>query len=107
MRIINIKTGKLIHEFEKLFKSGITILEQSPAIDIVAVGLKNGQIILHNIKLDETLQMYMQDASVTSIAFRFFFLCIFIILIFRSACCCEFFFFYRNKFVLIPLLIGW
>ncbi|VDK69257.1 unnamed protein product [Litomosoides sigmodontis] len=70
LRIINFKTGKLIHEFEKLFESEITVLEQSPAIDIVAVGLKNGQIILHNIKFDETLQVYSQDARVTSIAFR-------------------------------------
>ncbi|EFO24634.1 hypothetical protein LOAG_03853 [Loa loa] len=70
LRIINIKTGKLIHEFGKLFESEIAVLEQSPAIDIVAVGLRNGQIILHNIKFDETLQMYMQDAPVTSIAFR-------------------------------------
>uniref|UniRef100_A0AAF5PLA3 Small-subunit processome Utp21 domain-containing protein n=3 Tax=Wuchereria bancrofti TaxID=6293 RepID=A0AAF5PLA3_WUCBA len=70
LRIINIRTGKLIYEFGKLFKSEITVLEQSPAIDIVAVGLRNGQIALHNIKFDETLQMYMQDAPVTSIAFR-------------------------------------
>ncbi|VDO17117.1 unnamed protein product [Brugia timori] len=73
LRIVNIRTGKLIHEFGKLFKSEITVLEQSPAIDIVAVGLRNGQIVLHNIKFDEALQMYMQDAPVTSIAFRFFF----------------------------------
>ncbi|KAK6112678.1 Utp21 specific WD40 associated putative domain family protein [Brugia pahangi] len=70
LRIVNIRTGKLIHEFGKLFKSEITVLEQSPAIDIVAVGLRNGQIVLHNIKFDEALQMYMQDAPVTSIAFR-------------------------------------
>ncbi|VBB26808.1 unnamed protein product [Acanthocheilonema viteae] len=70
LRIINFKTGKLIHEFGKLFESEITALEQSPATDIVAIGLRNGQIILHNIKFDETLQMYMQDAPVTSIAFR-------------------------------------
>ncbi|CAG9540081.1 unnamed protein product [Cercopithifilaria johnstoni] len=70
LRLINFKTGKLIHEFEKMFESEIIVLEQSPAIDIVAVGLRNGQIILHNIKSDETLQMYMQDAPVTSIAFR-------------------------------------
>uniref|UniRef100_A0A8R1TR68 Small-subunit processome Utp21 domain-containing protein n=1 Tax=Onchocerca volvulus TaxID=6282 RepID=A0A8R1TR68_ONCVO len=70
LRIINIKTGKLIHEFGKIFESEIMVLEQSPAIDIVAVGLKNGQIILHNIKFDEMLQMYMQDAPVTSISFR-------------------------------------
>uniref|UniRef100_A0A0R3RVD1 Utp21 domain-containing protein n=1 Tax=Elaeophora elaphi TaxID=1147741 RepID=A0A0R3RVD1_9BILA len=70
LRIINVKTGKLIHEFGKSFESEITVLEQSPAIDIVAVGLKSGQIILYNIKFDERLQMYMQDAPVTSIAFR-------------------------------------
>ncbi|KAM3728305.1 ATP-binding cassette sub-family F member [Dirofilaria immitis] len=70
LRIINVKTGKLIHEFGKLFKSEVMVLEQSPAIDIVAIGLRNGQIMLHNIKYDATLQIYMQDAPVTSIAFR-------------------------------------
>lgn len=79
MRIINFKTGKLIHEFGKLFDSEITVLEQSPAADIVAVGFKNGRIILHNIKFDETLQMYMQDSPVTSIAFRFLFFSDFLI----------------------------
>ncbi|VDM96335.1 unnamed protein product [Thelazia callipaeda] len=70
LRIVNIKTGKLIHEFGKSFDSEITALEQSPAVDIIAVGLRSGQIILHNIKFDEILHTYKQDSLVTSITFR-------------------------------------
>ncbi|VDN29986.1 unnamed protein product, partial [Gongylonema pulchrum] len=69
MRLVNVKTGKLIHEFEKSFGSEIAVLEQSPAIDVIAVGLKNGRILLHNIKYDETIQQYKQDGAVTSISF--------------------------------------
>lgn len=72
LRLVNIKTGKLVHEFEKSFGSEIVVLVQSPAVDIIAVGLKNGHIALHNIKFDETIQSYKQDGAVTSIAFRLY-----------------------------------
>ena len=44
---------------------------QSPGIDIIGVGLKSGEILLHNIKMDETLMRFYQDwGSVTSLSFR-------------------------------------
>ncbi|NXW11501.1 WDR36 protein, partial [Fregetta grallaria] len=39
----------------------VTTLEQAPAVDVVAVGLVSGHIILHNIKFDETLMKFQQD----------------------------------------------
>ena len=30
--------------------SGVTILEQAPAIDVLAIGLESGEIYLHNLK---------------------------------------------------------
>lgn len=70
MQIWNINTSKLIYTF-KGWKFGITCLEQAPAIDVVAVGLTSGDIILHNLKYDETVMEFHQDwGLVTSISFR-------------------------------------
>lgn len=44
---------------------------QAPAVDVVAVGLSDGHIILHNIKFDETITKFVQDwGPVTTISFR-------------------------------------
>lgn len=44
---------------------------QAPAVDVVAVGLQNGKIVLHNLKYDKTVMSFMQDwGAVTSISFR-------------------------------------
>jgi len=40
-------------------------------VDVVAIGLANGQIYLHNLKFDETITKFTQDwGPVTTIAFR-------------------------------------
>ena len=40
-------------------------------LDIFAIGLVNGDIMIHNIKTDETLQRFHQDwGTVTGISFR-------------------------------------
>lgn len=70
MQLWNINTAKLIYTF-KSWKARITCLEQAPAIDVVAVGLSTGRIILHNLKFDETIMEFTQDwGLVTSISFR-------------------------------------
>ncbi|KAL7306527.1 hypothetical protein TKK_0001221 [Trichogramma kaykai] len=70
MILLNIKVMKLIHTFEG-WSSPITVIEQSTAVDIAAVGLENGKIIFHNLKLDQTLFELEQDwGCVTSISFR-------------------------------------
>lgn len=70
MQLWNINTAKLIYTF-KSWKARITCLEQAPAIDVVAVGLSTGRIILHNLKYDETIMEFTQDwGLVTSISFR-------------------------------------
>lgn len=44
---------------------------QAPVVDVVAVGLEDGRILVHNIKFDETLVSFVLDwGPVTSIAFR-------------------------------------
>lgn len=70
MQLWNLNTAKLIYTF-KGWKSGISCIEQAPALDVVAVGLVDGKIILHNLKFDETIMEFQQDwGLVTSISFR-------------------------------------
>lgn len=70
MQLWNINNAKLIYTF-KSWKASVTCLEQAPAIDVVAVGLSTGRIVLHNLKYDETIMEFNQDwGMVTSISFR-------------------------------------
>lgn len=40
-------------------------------MDVIAVGLVSGYIIVHNIKFDETLMKFQQDwGPITAISFR-------------------------------------
>jgi U3 small nucleolar RNA-associated protein 21 len=67
--LLVIMVSKKIFEFSG-FGSPVTFLEQSPVIDIVAVGLLDGTIALHNLKTDNTLMKFHQEGRVTSISFR-------------------------------------
>ncbi|XP_068103463.1 WD repeat-containing protein 36 [Hyperolius riggenbachi] len=70
MQLWNVKSNKLLHTF-KGWESGITVLQQAPAVDVVAVGLTSGKIVIHNIKFDETLMTFQQDwGPITAISFR-------------------------------------
>jgi len=49
----------------------ITCVEQSPAVDVVAVGMSDGRIVLHNLKFDESVVTFLQDdGAVTTLSFR-------------------------------------
>ncbi|KAK7880972.1 hypothetical protein WMY93_032367 [Mugilogobius chulae] len=70
LQLWNIKTSALIFSFSG-WSSGVTALEQSPAVDVVGVGTATGHIIVHNIRLDETLMSFTQDwGPITALAFR-------------------------------------
>lgn len=47
----------------------ITCLEQSPVIDVVAVGFSNGDILLVNILYNEELLRFKDAGSIASLAF--------------------------------------
>ncbi|EYC14990.1 hypothetical protein Y032_0038g3562 [Ancylostoma ceylanicum] len=70
MRLINFRTGRIIHEFSKGFDSAITVLEQSPAVDVMAIGLANGQIFLHNVRVDETICKFRHERAISAVGFR-------------------------------------
>ncbi|KAK9302990.1 hypothetical protein QLX08_005167 [Tetragonisca angustula] len=70
LQLWNLKVLKLIYTF-KGWNTPITALEQAPAIDVAAIGLSDGRIILHNLKVDETIFELVQDwGCVISISFR-------------------------------------
>lgn len=47
------------------------MLWQSPAVDVVGIGTAKGLIVIHNIRLDETLMNFTQDwGPISSLAFR-------------------------------------
>ncbi|RHY32767.1 hypothetical protein DYB32_002266 [Aphanomyces invadans] len=50
----------------------LTSVAQSPAVDVVAIGLADGRIFVHNLKFDETLMQFVQptEGRVTSLSFR-------------------------------------
>lgn len=81
--LLNIRTGKIIHRFTCLEHedcSEISALEQSPAVDTVAVGTVSGMVHLVNIRMDVKLftlahgvkkTLNRRDESkITSLSFR-------------------------------------
>lgn len=79
----NIRSGKLVHQFKSILPSadevnspqlnnnGVTSIEQSPALDVVAVGMNNGMIHLIHLKQDVVLfELNSGKTSVTSLSFR-------------------------------------
>nr|XP_033785021.1 WD repeat-containing protein 36 [Geotrypetes seraphini] len=70
LQLWNIKSNKLLYTCQG-WGSGVTALQQAPALDVVAIGLVSGQIIVHNIKFNETLMKFQQDwGPITSVSFR-------------------------------------
>ncbi|XP_029108979.1 WD repeat-containing protein 36 [Scleropages formosus] len=70
LQLWNIKSSKLLYTFTG-WGSGVTVLQQTPAVDVVGVGLASGQIVIHNIKYDESLMKFQQDwGPITAISFR-------------------------------------
>lgn len=69
--LVNIRSGKTIHRFKSLpLDERITALEQSPAIDTVAVGCESGNVHLLNLRHDKRLFGFKHPAAITSISFR-------------------------------------
>mmetsp|Transcript_43139 Transcript_43139/g.105513 ORF Transcript_43139/g.105513 Transcript_43139/m.105513 type:complete len:346 (+) Transcript_43139:125-1162(+) len=70
LHILNVRSGKCVHSFGAL-GSEVTALDQSPAVDVVGVGLSDGRVIVRNIKFDETIMTFRHtDGSVTGLSFR-------------------------------------
>ncbi|KAJ3413691.1 hypothetical protein HDV05_007679 [Chytridiales sp. JEL 0842] len=69
MQLWNIQTMTMLYEFAD-YGSGITAITQSPAIDVMALGLSDGRIILQNLRTGVIIKTFEQDTPITAIAFR-------------------------------------
>lgn len=72
LQLWNIQSKKLIYTFRG-WGSKVTSLAQSPAVDVIAIGLADGSVKLHNIRADETVfsvKMGGGSVAVTSVTFR-------------------------------------
>lgn len=70
LELRNIRTNKVIYTFAGWGKA-VTVLEQAPALNVVAIGLESGDIYVHNLKIDESLMKFTQEwGPVTAISFR-------------------------------------
>ncbi|XP_064385749.1 WD repeat-containing protein 36-like isoform X4 [Halichondria panicea] len=70
LQLWNIRTSKLVYTF-KGWGSAVQILAQSPAVDVVGVGLESGGIVMHNLKYDQTVMRFHQEwGPVTAMSFR-------------------------------------
>ena len=52
LQLWNIRTGSLIMNF-KGYSSGILTIQQTPSVDVMAIGLEDGTIDILNLKYDE------------------------------------------------------
>ena len=71
LQLWNLNSAKKIYQFRG-WNSSVTCLEPCPTVlDAVAIGLKNGEILVHNLKFDETFVKFKQDwGPVTCLTFR-------------------------------------
>ncbi|KAJ3005091.1 hypothetical protein HKX48_000877 [Thoreauomyces humboldtii] len=69
LQLWNIRTLRMLYEFPSL-GSPITVMTQAPAVDVIAIGLLDGSIILHNIRADVEIMRLKQEGKVTAISFR-------------------------------------
>lgn len=57
LQLWNIRTGSLIMNFRG-YSSPITFIEQSPSVDVVAVGLSDGTIDILNLQFDQVVPRF-------------------------------------------------
>ncbi|EQC27067.1 hypothetical protein SDRG_15077 [Saprolegnia diclina VS20] len=71
LQLWNVHTLKCVFAF-KGWGSEVTAMAQSPAVDVVAIGLADGRIVLHNLKFDTSLMTFSQtkEGRVMSLSFR-------------------------------------
>ena len=66
--LLNVKSGSAIYEFAAFAGAGsggvaVTCLANAPALDTVAVGLADGSIRVHNVRLDSSVAVFGHDGS--------------------------------------------
>ncbi|VEU24400.1 DEKNAAC105597 [Brettanomyces naardenensis] len=70
--VVNVRSTKLIYATDSELFSGITCIEPTPALDVIAVGDDTGRFVVYNVRKNRILQKIStgSNAPVTSISFR-------------------------------------
>ena len=70
LQLYNVRKQKTIYTFQG-WKQKVTCLCQSPVIDVVAIGLVNGDIYIQNLKSDTTVIKFSQEwGEIVRLSFR-------------------------------------
>jgi len=70
LQLWNVIEQKMVFEFKMKGESSITCLQQSPVVDIVAVGCADGQIHLMNLRFNSVLLSFTQkEGPIASLSF--------------------------------------
>lgn len=70
--LYNIKSEILIYKFENIRKEGdgeITTIEQSPIIDVIAIGFSSGNIRIINMRTDKIVQEFNMSSRIIGLTF--------------------------------------
>eukprot|EP00127_Corallochytrium_limacisporum_P003278 Clim_evm127s147 gene=Clim_evmTU127s147 len=54
MKLFNFRSGKVVYDFPT-FGCSIGVIEATPALDVVAVGLADGRVVFYNVRYDQTV----------------------------------------------------
>lgn len=68
----NVKSGKLIYEFpgiKESLNSAIQTIEEAGVVDMAAIGLSSGRVLITNLKTDKVLYTYEAGSRITSLSF--------------------------------------
>ena len=69
--LVNVRSQKVVHTFRCVDKRVLTTaLEQSPAVDTIAVGTETGDVHLINLRHDQKLFTLRHSSPITSLSFR-------------------------------------
>ena len=70
--IWNVRSFKRVYTVKSHPESGVSTIVQSPVVDVVAVGLSSGQVIIMNLKRDEIISTFSHsgEGAVTAVSFR-------------------------------------
>lgn len=81
LQLWNIRTSTCIHKFSpsnlqnlpstSKSPSPVTVMVQSPAIDVIGIGFASGEIAIYDIRADERLmRIYMDGGAIRDLSFR-------------------------------------
>ncbi|CAI5719155.1 unnamed protein product [Hyaloperonospora brassicae] len=71
LQLWNVRKKQCVFEFTG-WGSAVTALEQSPAVDVVSIGLADGRLMVHHLQLDRRVLDFRQDqqSGITAASFR-------------------------------------